>query len=53
MAEQLGTLFLGTQVDKLNQFIDSKVVLEKEEVQKCLKTISTIIIGTPTGLHIT
>ena len=39
------TRFLGDQVDQLDRFTKDQVVLEKEELQKCLKTISTIIIG--------
>ena len=45
VAEELVTRFLGDQVDQLDRFTKDQVVLEKEELQKCLKTISTIIIG--------
>lgn len=43
--EELGTVFLGAQVDKLQKFIDGENPLDKEEVHMCLKTISSFIIG--------
>ena len=42
---ELGTAFLGTQVDRLTEFIQDKNQMDREEVHQSLKTISSFIIG--------
>ena len=42
---ELGTAFLGTQVDRLTEFIEDKNQMDREEVYQSLKTISSFIIG--------
>jgi len=42
---RLADIFLGGQVIKLEKFIDGQINIEKDEVYRCLKTVSSIIIG--------
>jgi len=42
---RLADIFLGYQVVRLEQFIDGQNNIVKDEVYRCLKTISSIIIG--------
>jgi len=44
-AEKLVNIFLGIQIDRLEKFMAGTEDLDREELHRCLKTISSVVIG--------